>query len=121
MCTSFEPTKAPEDGDIRLSNGTSDANGRLEILYDGQWGTVCNTGWTFAQAHVACRQLGFLGAQSHEFPDAVDAKSGDPIFLDGVICEGTEETLLNCSNAGFGSKSTTCDHSQDVAIECLKG
>ena len=33
--------------------------GRLEILYNSQWGTVCNNGFGYAEARVACRQLGF--------------------------------------------------------------
>ena len=47
--------------DIRLVGGTSSAMGRLEVLVDGQWGTVCDAQFTFlkTEADVACRQLGF--------------------------------------------------------------
>ena len=33
--------------------------GRLEILSNGRWGSVCNSGFDYSEARVACRQLGF--------------------------------------------------------------
>ena len=38
-----------------------------------------------------------------------------PIFLDNVACNGSEETLTNCS-ANFGESS--CDHTQDASVIC---
>ena len=48
-----------DNGNIRLVDGQSIREGRLEICMNGRWGTVCDNGFDTANAAVACRQLGF--------------------------------------------------------------
>ena len=45
-------------GDIRLVNGSSPLEGRLEICINNAWGTVCRDSFSSDDAGVACRQLG---------------------------------------------------------------
>lgn len=47
------------DGEIRLVNGSTALQGRVEVCISGNWGTVCDAGWGAPEAMVACRQLGF--------------------------------------------------------------
>lgn len=47
------------DGDLRLISISSPLAGRVEVCYDGVWGTVCSREWNNADAAVACRQLGY--------------------------------------------------------------
>ena len=48
-------------GALRLEDGNSSA-GRLEILIDGVWGSICDYNFGVTDAHVACRELGYSGA-----------------------------------------------------------
>ena len=51
--------KGCTEGDVRLLEGSSRLEGRVEICKNNVWGTVCHTGWTVEDARVVCRQLGY--------------------------------------------------------------
>eukprot|EP00438_Fugacium_kawagutii_P027426 Skav217152 [mRNA] locus=scaffold2621:197787:211386:- [translate_table: standard] len=66
-------------------------SGRLEVFYNGAWGTVCGDGFGSTEAMVVCQELGITGG----FPQAttsVQAGSAgsetQEILLDDVTCQG---------------------------------
>lgn len=46
---------------VRLANGTSANEGRVEINIHGHWGTICDVNWHFGDALAICKQLGYDG------------------------------------------------------------
>ncbi|XP_048062384.1 scavenger receptor cysteine-rich type 1 protein M130-like [Megalobrama amblycephala] len=103
---------------IRLVNGSNDCSGRVEILHNGQWGTVCDDDWDMNDAVVVCRQLGCGGAVSAK-SQAYFGQGSDPIWLDDVRCSGSELSLTQCSHNTIGIHD--CSHSEDAGVVCSQG
>ena len=102
---------------IRIVGGTRQYEGRVEIYnknFNG-WGTICNQNWDRNDADVVCRQLGYDGSlelQSY-------GPGTGPVHLTNVRCEGTEPTLVDCTNDGWNTVSGGClDHSLDAGVVC---
>ncbi|XP_066263463.1 uncharacterized protein [Branchiostoma lanceolatum] len=102
----------------RLVDGKTSNEGRLEVrsASGGEWGTICNDRWDMKDADVVCRQLGYRGA----VPDTEGSFFGKglgKIWLDEVICAGTESNLAECKlPLGWGIHN--CGHDEDVGVVC---
>ncbi|EOA95621.1 CD5 antigen-like, partial [Anas platyrhynchos] len=83
---------------LRLSGGPGRCAGRLEVQRNGSWGTVCDDGWSAANAAVVCQELGCR------------------IWLDDVRCRGQEGTLQDCAHRAWGYHD--CTHDEDVGVVC---
>ncbi|XP_071476063.1 scavenger receptor cysteine-rich domain-containing protein DMBT1-like [Diadema antillarum] len=118
LLTYLDLSKCQSWGDIRLSGGATNWNGRVEI-YDGyQWGTVCDDFWDDDDAQVVCRQLGYSITGARALTSAYYGQGSGSIFLDNVNCYGSESRLTSCSHNGWGSNN--CGHSEDAAVDCGK-
>lgn len=83
---------------VRLVGGNGYNEGRLEVLHDELWGTVCDDGWTVLNTRVVCRELGFKGG-------TVTRKFGagtGTIWMDDVRCRESDSAVIKCAHRGFG-------------------
>ena len=96
--------------------GSSYNEGRVEVNYNGEWGTVCDDGWSGNDARVVCRQLGF-GSSGTPYSRAYFGRGPGPIWLDYVVCTGSESTLAGCGHLGVGI-IRRCSHSEDAGVRC---
>ncbi len=56
------------DGDIRLTNGRSLYEGRVEVCDNNEWGTVCDDSWGSPDAIIVCTQLGLPSSGAYDIP-----------------------------------------------------
>ena len=100
---------------IRLVGSSSHNYGRVEVYYNGKWGTVCDDGWDYRDATVVCRQLGFYSSV-RAYGSARYGKGTGPIWLSRLSCIGKESSLTECSQ--FSVETKNCTHSDDAAVYC---
>ena len=132
-------SEGPPDGAIRLCSGTAastctDVNealatrntqGRVEVINDGEWGTVCDDYWSNGDGQVACTQMGYAGAErvfwNSHFGGAV---KGTRTWLDNLQCAGDEDDLFDCPRLGGPAVGDhNCNgggrHVEDAGVRCL--
>ena len=103
---------------VRLVNGPSNFEGRVEVYHNGEWGTVCDDGWDLNDAQVVCNELDF-GEAIAAVHGAFFGQSSGVIWLSDLNCVGTELIIANCSHPGWGA--VNCSHSNDAGVRCLPG
>ncbi|XP_070488008.1 scavenger receptor cysteine-rich domain-containing protein DMBT1 [Equus przewalskii] len=101
--------------ELRLVGSSSQCSGRVEVLHQGAWGTVCDDLWDLNEAEVVCRQLGCGQAVSALGKAYFGPGSGD-IFLDNLQCSGVERYLGQCAHSGWSEHN--CGHHEDAGVIC---
>lgn len=90
-------------------------SGRVEVFYNGQWGTVCDAGWDATDATVVCKHMD-CGTPVTSRAGAFFGQGSGPVWLDDVSCFGDESTVKQCLSKELGT--STCTHGQDAGVSC---
>ena len=124
------------EGDVRLVGGATSIEGRIEVCFSNEWGTVCDQTWGTADASVVCRQLGY-STIGKRWPIAIAVElliiltgvealgaasfgeGSGRIWLDNIQCTGSERVVMNCIANSTGVNS--CTHAQDAGVRCQPG
>uniref|UniRef100_A0A1I7UI11 SRCR domain-containing protein n=1 Tax=Caenorhabditis tropicalis TaxID=1561998 RepID=A0A1I7UI11_9PELO len=96
--------------------------GRLEVLVDEQWGTVCNRSWTPQLTVLACNQLGLVADVQYFENWRVFPEQGDlPMVMDNIRCEENEVDITRCRHDGIERNCAAgCRKTEVVGLRCLE-
>ena len=103
---------------VRLVGGNSYDEGRVEVYYNGEWGTVCNDGWDDIDASVVCKQLGFGSSGTAILDAQIYGPGTGRVLLSNVLCSSNDTTLSSCAHRGVGITACECDHYKDAGVTC---
>lgn len=122
-------TGGPMEGSARLLSADGapsiDGTGRLEVYRAGAWSSVCNAGFSAGAATLACKAMGFAGAQPPSGTPMCGAYHGadvcgtKPPQISELACDGHESGLLACPHQA--GDDVFCAPEENVAIACEGG
>ncbi|CAH1252389.1 TNC [Branchiostoma lanceolatum] len=106
---------------VRLAGGRYPWEGRVEVFYNGTWGTVCGLSyWYTEEADVVCHELGY--GPSTLYSTYSFGQGTGPVWIgrydSRADCTGNEMSIFNCLRDTPGNVDSYCTHARDVGIRC---
>lgn len=128
-----------DNWELRLSEGKTEFEGRLEVCFNRRWGTVGSEGWSQANSQVFCNNYGydatgnfiillhillksymacFLFIEVLTEGGSIPQSLSRPVHIRNVVCQRTALTLDKCSYDRYSGISNDVT---DVIIVCQNG
>ncbi|NXE81875.1 C163A protein, partial [Cochlearius cochlearius] len=100
---------------LRLVNG-NDCAGRLEVFYNGTWGSICSNRMSQLTAITICKHLN-CGGGGEIARDFTYGRGSGPTWLDNVECTEQHSSLWQCQSDPWDPQS--CDNrAEETHISC---
>uniref|UniRef100_A0A671QXP5 SRCR domain-containing protein n=1 Tax=Sinocyclocheilus anshuiensis TaxID=1608454 RepID=A0A671QXP5_9TELE len=100
----------------RLAAGSHLCSGRLEILHDQTWMSVCDAAFDQQDAEVVCRELD-CGAPVQVLGAAAFGKGDTQMWTQDIQCRGNESQISFCS---ISSHKHNCSSDNNVGLKCSR-
>ncbi|XP_019849591.1 PREDICTED: deleted in malignant brain tumors 1 protein-like [Amphimedon queenslandica] len=106
------------DGDIKLLDGRTNREGRVEICINKAWGAITNFSGPYNyEAQTVCNQLGFTAPGAIKLVDAFFGEGSSPVLLTDVYCSSPNDSLLNCS-IKYTSQVSNRNRNHVIGVKC---
>ena len=99
---------------VRLINGSTEYEGRVEVYHNGEWRTVCDDEWNLNDAEVVCRELGF-GPAIDAKSEAFYGQGSNQNCFGNFRCADEVTTIRECS---FNELKIRSHYSKDASVKC---
>lgn len=108
----------PEAYNVRLINGRTTNEGRVEVLVNQKWHIICSDHWTLFESNVVCQQANqgyaLMAVKTNSF-----GGQGMKKIFGGIVCDGDEGKLSECYHGEVDD--VTCEDETNVAgVICSK-
>ncbi|XP_072123038.1 scavenger receptor cysteine-rich type 1 protein M130-like [Mobula birostris] len=90
---------------LRLNDGGSRCDGRVEVYDDGVWRRVQVKYWSINEANVVCRQLR-CGSATSAYKSSRYPENERPVWVTEVQCKGSESHLGSCRTTMLNRSSS---------------
>ncbi|XP_061871967.1 antigen WC1.1-like [Colius striatus] len=100
---------------LRLENSDG-CSGRLQVFYNGTWGSVCSNSLTLETVSLVCKELGCgdTGTQETLLPHG---RVSGPAWLDNIQCGERTSSFWQCPSAPWNAQSCV-DLQEEIHITC---
>ena len=103
---------------IRLAGSSTANEGRVEILKEGTWGTICDDKFDMIDATVVCKELGYAAASTKTVSVIQEADPSIKIHINELECD-PGDYFWHCSHNNVDRP--ICSHDEDVKVSCSSG